>query len=70
MQLAGSLADGHKYRGCISTFVTVYTEDGIKCGLYRGLSINYLRVCPQIAVMFTVYELTKQLLEESSSASE
>ncbi|XP_020901651.1 graves disease carrier protein [Exaiptasia diaphana] len=64
MQLAGSLADGHKYRNCISTFITVYTEDGVRHGLYRGLSINYLRVCPQIAVMFAVYEMTKQFLHD------
>lgn len=67
MQLAGSLADGHKYRNCITTFITVYTEDGIRHGLYRGLSINYLRVCPQIAVMFAVYEMTKQFLHGDKS---
>ncbi|KAK3707526.1 hypothetical protein QZH41_018493 [Actinostola sp. cb2023] len=67
MQLAGSLADGHKYKTCISTFIAVYTEDGVRHGLYRGLSINYLRVCPQIAVMFAVYEMTKQVLHEQSS---
>ena len=50
--------------GCINTFVTVYTEDGVRKGLYRGLSINYLRVVPQVAVMFTVYELTKQFLSQ------
>lgn len=48
--------------GCINTFVTVYLEDGVRKGLYRGLSINYLRVIPQVAVMFSVYELTKQFL--------
>ena len=50
--------------GCINTFVTVYMEDGVRRGLYRGLSINYLRVVPQVAVMFSVYELTKQFLSQ------
>lgn len=62
MQLAGAVSDGYKYSGCINTFVTVYLEDGVRKGLYRGLSINYLRVIPQVAVMFSVYELTKQYL--------
>ena len=39
-------------------------EDGVRKGLYRGLSINYLRVVPQVAVMFSVYELTKQYLSQ------
>lgn len=66
MQLAGAVADGHKYSGCISTFVTVYTEDGLRKGLYRGLSINYMRVVPQVAVMFSVYEIIKQVLNDST----
>ncbi|XP_001629216.2 graves disease carrier protein homolog [Nematostella vectensis] len=65
MQLAGAVADGHKYSTCINTFISVYTEDGIRRGLYRGLSINYLRVCPQVAVMFAVYEVVKQLLTKA-----
>jgi len=64
MQLAGAVSDGYKYSGCINTFVTVYMEDGVRKGLYRGLSINYLRVVPQVAVMFSVYELTKQYLSQ------
>ena len=68
MQLAGAVPDGHKYSGVVSTLVTVYTENGIKGGLYRGLSINYLRVTPQIAVMFAVYELAKQVLNKKSTS--
>ncbi|EDO31058.1 predicted protein [Nematostella vectensis] len=62
MQLAGAVPDGHKYNTCINTLVNVYKDDGIRRGLYRGLSINYLRVCPQVAIMFGVYEVTKQFL--------
>jgi solute carrier family 25 protein 16 len=31
-------------------------------GLYRGMSINYLRAVPMVAVSFTTYELLKQML--------
>lgn len=70
MQLAGAVTDGYKYSGCINTFVTVYMEDGIRKGLYRGLSINYMRVVPQVAVMFSVYELTKQFLEKGPTSGQ
>ena len=45
-------------------------EDGVRRGLYRGLSINYMRVVPQVAVMFSVYELTKQLLLSEETTKE
>lgn len=41
---------------------TVYHEHGIKNGLYRGITINYLRVVPMTAVSFSVFETMKQLL--------
>ena len=44
------------------TLVLIYKENGIVRGLYRGMSINYLRAIPMVAVSFSVYELMKQLL--------
>jgi len=32
-------------------------------GLYRGMSINYLRAVPMVAVSFSTYEILKQLLD-------
>ena len=49
--------------------VVAYTEDGVRRGLYRGLSINYLRVVPQVSVMFGVYELSRQLLTTAQTQS-
>ncbi|XP_073251199.1 solute carrier family 25 member 16-like isoform X2 [Porites lutea] len=62
MQLAGTTQNRQKFSCCLQTLKTVYTEDGVRRGLYRGLSINYLRVVPQVSVMFGVYELSRQLL--------
>ncbi|XP_070544254.1 solute carrier family 25 member 16-like [Ptychodera flava] len=62
MQLAMILPDSHMFRSWFQTLVTVYHQNGIVNGLYRGLSINYLRAIPQIAVSFTVYESMKQVL--------
>ena len=39
--------------------VLTYKENGIRRGLYRGLSLNYLRAMPMAAVSFTTYEFLK-----------
>lgn len=44
------------------TLSYVYKEYGVKNGLYRGLSLNYIRCIPSQAVAFTTYEFMKQLL--------
>ena len=62
MQLANLLADPHKYRTMLTALHSVYKDHGIVNGLYRGLSINYIRVVPQQAVAFTVYEFTKEVI--------
>lgn len=46
----------------LSTIKMIYVEDGIVKGLYRGMSINFLRAIPFMAVGFAVYEVTKQML--------
>ena len=69
MQLANVLPDSHKYKTMWSTLRSVYREHGISNGLYRGLSINYIRVVPQQAVAFTVYEFTKEMIGLNKKAS-
>lgn len=46
----------------VDTLVLIYRENGVVGGLYRGMSINYLRAMPMVAVSFSTYELMKQLL--------
>lgn len=64
MQLAMMMPETHKFGrfGMIQTLVHIYRENGIFHGLYRGMSINYLRAMPMVAVSFSVYELMKQTL--------
>ncbi|XP_070544250.1 solute carrier family 25 member 16-like [Ptychodera flava] len=61
MQLAMVLPDSKDFSNVFRTLRTVYRQNGIVKGLYRGLSINYLRVVPQVAVSFATYELMKQI---------
>lgn len=46
----------------MTTLKTIYRENGIVQGLYRGMSINYLRAIPMVAVSFSTYEVLKQAL--------
>lgn len=45
-----------------TTIATIYKENGIIRGLYRGMSINYMRAIPMVAVSFATYETMKQIL--------
>lgn len=48
--------------GMMKTLALIYKENGVIGGLYRGMSINYLRAIPMVAVSFSTYELMKQAL--------
>lgn len=52
----------HFAQGMLSTLKYIYKDHGIIKGLYRGMSINYMRAIPMVAVSFSTYELCKQLL--------
>lgn len=64
MQLAMMNPETAKFgrMGMISTLKIIYNENGVVKGLYRGMSINYLRAIPMVAVSFSTYELLKQAL--------
>ncbi|XP_073993705.1 solute carrier family 25 member 16-like [Rhodnius prolixus] len=63
MQLAMMSPETKKFgMGMVKTLVLIYKENGVFRGLYRGMSINYLRAMPMVAVSFSVYELMKQAL--------
>ncbi|XP_048513933.1 graves disease carrier protein-like isoform X2 [Athalia rosae] len=64
MQLAMMNTDTHKFgSGMVATMKLIYLENGIVKGLYRGMSINYLRAIPMVAVSFSTYELMKQMFD-------
>lgn len=64
MQLACMSPETERFgMGMMQTLSLIYKENGIVQGLYRGMSINYLRAIPMVAVSFSTYELMKQLLQ-------
>jgi solute carrier family 25 phosphate transporter 23/24/25/41 len=68
MQAQG-FADGHNsiHKGTWKALVTIKQKDGV-IGLFRGLSINYLKVMPQVAISFTTYEHVKKMLSTISTS--
>uniref|UniRef100_A0A8C2VYR1 Solute carrier family 25 member 16 n=1 Tax=Chinchilla lanigera TaxID=34839 RepID=A0A8C2VYR1_CHILA len=60
MQLGTVLPEFEKCLTMRETMKYVYGHHGIRKGLYRGLSLNYIRCVPSQAVAFTTYELMKQ----------
>ena len=63
MQLSMTSNETKKFsEGLIKTLKITYKEHGVVKGLYRGMTVNYIRVCPMVAVSFSTYEVMKQLL--------
>ncbi|XP_044462958.1 mitochondrial carrier protein CoAc2 [Mangifera indica] len=52
-------------RGTMDTLVMIYQKQGWK-QLFSGLSINYLKVVPSVAIGFTVYDIMKSYLRVPS----
>eukprot|EP01116_Phalansterium_solitarium_P020141 TRINITY_DN5855_c0_g1_i2.p1 TRINITY_DN5855_c0_g1~~TRINITY_DN5855_c0_g1_i2.p1 ORF type:complete len:335 (+),score=66.20 TRINITY_DN5855_c0_g1_i2:71-1006(+) len=63
MQTSG-LADAHgiNHRGIWAAITHIVRTEGIH-GLFKGLSINYIRVAPMVAISFTTYEFLKVRLQ-------
>jgi len=48
-------------QGTLATMQEIVQKEGIR-GLYRGISINYLKATPTVGITFAVYELLKYYL--------
>ncbi|KAL8576726.1 hypothetical protein ACOMHN_025199 [Nucella lapillus] len=51
--------EGHSW---YKIMVLVYQDHGMSKGLFRGMTINYLRIMPMVGISFTIYEMMKQFL--------
>lgn len=56
-----SVSNVESVRGTIDTLVMIAKTDGWK-HLFSGLSLNYLKVAPSVAIGFTVYDIMKSYL--------
>ncbi|PZC73521.1 hypothetical protein B5X24_HaOG209453 [Helicoverpa armigera] len=62
MTLSRGVGNTCRSTGMVKTLTLIYRENGVVKGLYRGMSINYIRAIPMVATSFSTYELMKQLL--------
>lgn len=64
MQLDTMFKDAVERRkmGMYQTLQFVYNKYGITNGLYRGITLNYIRAVPMVSTSFCFYELSKKFL--------
>lgn len=70
MQLALLSSETARFsESTLKTLKLIYKENGIGNGLYRGLSINYLRVVPLFAVQYAMNDSMKELFGLSTGST-
>ncbi|KAK7112671.1 solute carrier family 25 member 16-like [Littorina saxatilis] len=64
LQVGKMHSDVNKFEGrrWYNVLFLVYHDHGVVKGLFRGMSVNYLRIMPMVGVSFTIYETMKQFL--------
>ncbi|KAG8454922.1 hypothetical protein GDO86_001225 [Hymenochirus boettgeri] len=68
MQTAG--VTGHTYGTILGTMQEVVAEEGFIRGLYKGLSMNWVKGPVAVGISFTTFDLTQILLKKLQSVSE
>ena len=54
------------YDGPIDALRTIARTEGIRRGLFRGLSLNYLKTMPNVAIYMSLYDIIKMRLVASA----
>ena len=62
LQMQSFSKDVPTYNGIIDCFLKIKRSEGI-IGLYRGLSISYIKTFPTLAIQFWCYDTLKELFE-------
>lgn len=50
---------GKAYPSVLAALKTIFREEGVRRGLYKGLTLNYLKTLPNVALYMTVYDYIK-----------
>jgi len=62
MQTGKQLGKGNKYKTVVGTLITVYRQEGIYRGWYKGLSMNLIKGPMAVSVAYTVNDYVKMVL--------
>ncbi|XP_075681592.1 mitochondrial coenzyme A transporter SLC25A42 isoform X2 [Rhinoderma darwinii] len=68
MQTAG--VTGHTYSSILGTMQEVVAEEGFIRGLYKGLSMNWVKGPVAVGISFTTFDLTQILLKKLQRVSD
>jgi len=58
---------GRLYASALDGLRTISRDEGVTKGLYRGLSLNYLKTMPNVAIYMTLYDIFKRRLVTGTS---
>lgn len=64
MQTAKVTGNGNSYNTIIGTLVKVYREEGLVHGLYKGLSMNWIKGPIAVGISFSTFDTLKIFLEQ------
>ena len=64
MQTSGATA---AYSGTWDALSTIARTEGVRHGLYRGLTLNYLKTMPNVAIYMSLYDIVKLWLRGGRS---
>lgn len=56
-------SDHQVYKGTFDALRTIAREEGIQRGLFRGLSLNYLKTIPNVAIYMSLYDVLKRWMQ-------
>ncbi|KAJ8311566.1 hypothetical protein KUTeg_010921 [Tegillarca granosa] len=66
MQTAGVTGHSKDYVNIIGTFKSVVKEEGFRRGMYKGLSMNWIKGPIAVGVSFTVFDITQRWLRKQA----
>ncbi|MPC12539.1 Mitochondrial coenzyme A transporter SLC25A42 [Portunus trituberculatus] len=64
MQTATVTGNGNHYKTIMGTLLKVYREEGLHHGLYKGLSMNWIKGPIAVGISFTTFDTLKISLEQ------
>ena len=50
-----------KYKNSVYGLYVIYKEEGIKNGLYRGITLNYLKAAPNTMIYLVLFDYLKMV---------
>ena len=63
MQTDGLDGGGYRYHRIVQTLKHVWTNEGLIGGLYKGMSLNWIKGPVAVGISFTTFDLIQILLK-------